>query len=63
MEAPSFGEVLEAVGKLSPGEQETLLVVGRRQLLAQAIQKVRQEFEQGRSDPTTVADPTAEILP
>ena len=63
-----FGEVLEAVGKLSPDEQETLLVIVRRRLaeqgrkrLAQDIREAREEFAQDLCDPTTVEDLMKEI--
>lgn len=63
-----FGEVLEAVGKLSPDEQETLLAIVRRRLaeqarkrVAQDVQEAREEFAQGRCEPTTVEDLMKEI--
>ena len=65
-----FGEVLEAVGKLSPDEQETLLVIVRRRLaeqgrkrLAQDIREAKEEFAQGQCDPTTVDDLMKGMLP
>lgn len=70
MENAGFGEVLEAVDKLSPDEQETLLLIVRRRLaeqgrkrLAQDIREAREEFAQGRCDPTTVEDLMKEIRP
>lgn len=64
----SFGEVLEAVGKLSPDEQQSLLVIVQRRLaeqgrktLAQDIREAREEFAQGRCDPTTAEDLIQEI--
>jgi len=63
-----FGEVLEAVGKLSLDEQETLLAIVRHRLaeqarkrVAQDIQEAREEFAQGRCEPTTVGDLMKEI--
>ena len=64
-----FGEVLEAIDKLSWEEQETLLDIvqhrlverGRKQLAAD-IQEVRTEFAAGRCQPTTVEDLMKEIL-
>lgn len=67
--ATSFGEVLDAVGKLSPDEQEALLDIVRhrlaeqgRQRLAQDVQETRDEFAQGLCAPTTVEDLMKEIL-
>ncbi|MEW6111834.1 MAG: hypothetical protein AB1664_06875 [Thermodesulfobacteriota bacterium] len=63
MENTEFGEILDAVGRLSPDEQETLLVIVRHRLaehgrkkLLQDIQEAREEFAQGRCDPITVED-------
>jgi hypothetical protein len=68
MENTAFGEVLEAVGKLSPDEQETLLVIVRRRLaeqgrkrLAQDVREAKEEFAQGRCEPVTVEDLMNEI--
>lgn len=68
MENTGFGEVLEAIGRLSPDEQETLLVIVRRRLaeqgrktLAQDIRDAREEFAQGRCGPATVEDLMKEI--
>lgn len=65
----SFGELVEAVGKLSVDEQETLLVIVRHRLaeqcrkrLAQDIREAREEFAQGRCDPTSVEDLMKEIV-
>ncbi len=65
----SFAEVLEAVGKLSPDEQQTLLVIVRNRLaeqgrkrLAQEAREAREEFVQGRCDQTTAEDLMKEIL-
>ncbi|MFH0824684.1 MAG: hypothetical protein V2B18_18170 [Pseudomonadota bacterium] len=67
--AESFGEVLEAVSRLSAGEQETLLVIVRHRLaeegrkrLAHEIREAREEFSQGRCRPTTAEDLMNEIL-
>lgn len=64
-----FGEVLEAVARLSLDEQETLLDIVRRRIaeqgrkkLAQDIREAREEFAQGRSGPTTPEDLMKEIL-
>ncbi|MEW6533618.1 MAG: hypothetical protein AB1473_22510 [Thermodesulfobacteriota bacterium] len=63
MENTEFGEVLDAVGRLSSDEQEALLLIVQRRLaeqrrkrLLQDIQEAREEFAQGRCDPTTVED-------
>lgn len=68
MENIAFGEALEAVGKLSLDEQETLLVIVRRRLaeqerkrLAEDIREAKEEFAQSRCDPTTVEDLMKEI--
>jgi hypothetical protein len=65
----SFAEVLEAVGKLSLDEQQTLLVIVRHRLaeqgrkrLAQDVREAREEFAKGRCDPTTAKDLMKEIL-
>ena len=64
-----FGEVLDAIDKLSQEEQETLLdIVQRRiaergrEMLAVEIQEARQEFAEGRCRPATVDDLMKEIL-
>lgn len=63
-----FGEVLDAVGKLTPDEQETLLVIVRHRLaeqrrkqLSQDVREAREEFAQGQCDATTVEDLMQEI--
>ena len=70
MEQPMpFGEVLDAIDKLSQEEQETLLDIvqrriaerGRKQLAAE-IREVRQEFAAGRCQPTTADELMKEIL-
>jgi hypothetical protein len=65
----AFGDVLDAVGKLSPDEQETLLVIVRHRLaeqrrkqLAQDVREAREEFAQGRCDSATAEDLMQEIL-
>lgn len=65
----SFGEVLEAVERLSPDEQETLLVIVRHRLaeqgrkrLAQDIREAREKFAEGRCKPTKADDLAHEIL-
>jgi hypothetical protein len=64
----SFGEVLEAVGRLSPDEQQTLLDIvrhriaeQRRKALVQDIREAREEFAEGRSHLATVEDLMKEI--
>ena len=64
-----FGEVLEAVDKLSQEEQETLISIlerrlmeRRRRLLIAEIQISRQEFLQGKTRVTTVEELMDEIL-
>jgi hypothetical protein len=68
-EALPFGEVLEAVDRLSPDEQEELIAIlhrrlaqAARQRLAADIQEARQEFAAGRCSPVTPADLLREIL-
>ena len=65
----SFGEVLEAVDKLSLDEQETLIDILRRRIieqrraeLLQEIREARQEFQAGDCQPATPAEIVAEIL-
>lgn len=65
----SFGEVLEAVDKLTLDEQETLIdilyrrmVERRRAELAKDIAEARKEFREGHSQPATPADIMDEIL-
>jgi hypothetical protein len=64
-----FGEVLEAVGKLSLEEQETLLDVLHRRIiehrrgeLAKDIQQAQEEFREGHCRPVTPAELMKEIL-
>jgi hypothetical protein len=65
----SFGEVLEAVGRLSPDEQETLLDIVRHRLadhtrkrLVQDVLEAREEFAQGTCSPASVDDLMHEIV-
>ncbi len=64
-----FGDVLEAIDKLSLEEQETLMDIVQhriaergRKLLAAEIQDARQEFAAGRSQQTTADELMKEIL-
>lgn len=64
-----FGEVLDAIDKLSREEQETLLDIVQRRIaergrkqLATEIREVRQEFEAGRCQPITADELMKEIL-
>jgi hypothetical protein len=63
-----FGEVLEAVDKLSLEEQEALIAVlhrrlieRRREELAKDMQHAQQEFEAGQCQPVTPAELMKEI--
>ncbi len=64
-----FGEVLEAIDKLSLEEQETLadvlhrrIIEQRREELAREIQEARAEFQAGQCHPVTPEELTKEIL-
>jgi hypothetical protein len=64
-----FGEVLEAVDKLSLEEQEALvgvlyrrLIERRREVLAKDVQHAQQEFEAGQCRPVTAAELMKEIV-
>jgi len=64
-----FGEVLEAVDRLSLDEQEALLDIVRRRTaeqrrkrLAQDIREAQEEFAQGRCAATTADELMKEIL-
>jgi hypothetical protein len=64
-----FGEVLEAVDKLSLEEQETLievlhrrLIERRREEIARDIQQAQEEFQAGRSRSVTPEELMKEIL-
>jgi len=64
-----FGEVLDAIDRLSLEEQETLRdIVQRRiaergrKMLAAEIQEARQEFAEGRCRPATADELMKEIL-
>jgi hypothetical protein len=65
----SFGEVLEAVDKLSLEEQVSLIDILQRRIierrraeLAEDIQEARKDFEEGRSKPATPSELMDEIL-
>jgi hypothetical protein len=65
----AFGEVLEAVDRLSLREQETLMDVVQRRIierqreeLAGEIQEARKEFQAGRCRPATPDELMTEIL-
>jgi len=65
----AFGEVLEAVDKLSLEEQETLIEVVRKRIierrreeLAKDIQDAQKEFQVGQCRPVTPDELVAEIL-
>ena len=65
----AFGEVLEAVDKLSLEEQETLIEVVRKRIierrreeLAKDIQDAQKEFQAGQCRPVTPDELVAEIL-
>jgi hypothetical protein len=67
--APPFAEVLDAADRLSPEEQETLIVILRRRLaeqgrkrLAAEVREARQEFAEGRCQPAGADDLMREIL-
>jgi hypothetical protein len=64
-----FGDVLDAIDRLSLDEQETLMdIVQRRiaergrKMLAAEIQEARQEFAEGRCRPATADELMKEIL-
>jgi len=64
-----FGDVLEAVDKLSSQDQEALIEVVRQRLierrreeLARDIRRAEREFRSGRCRPVTVAELMKEIL-
>jgi len=64
-----FGEVLEAIDRLPPDEQEALLDIVRRRLaergrkeIAAEIRKARQEFKEGQCQPVTAHQLMEEIL-
>ena len=65
-----FGEVLEAIEKLSLEDQEALIgilrrrIVGRgRKTLAAEIEEARREFAEGRCQPATAEEVMKEIMP
>lgn len=64
-----FGEVLEAIDKLSMEEQETVLDIlhcrlaeRSRKMLATEIQEARKDFAEGRCRPATADEIMKEIL-
>lgn len=64
-----FGEVLEAVDRLTPDEQETLAAIIHRRLaergrkqLAEDVREARQEFAVGGCRPATADELMSEIL-
>jgi len=64
-----FGEVLEAINKLSLEEQETLMDILHRRMaergrkaLAVEIQEARREFAEGQCWPATADELMKEIL-
>lgn len=69
MQVDSFGDVIEAVDKLSLDEQESLLdilhkriIENRRAQLVQDIQTARKEFQSGDFEATTPDEIVKEIL-
>jgi hypothetical protein len=68
-EANSFGQILEAVDRLSLEEQEQLIEVlsrraadRRRNVLSREIRNARKEFEEGLAKPANPDDILSEIL-
>lgn len=64
-----FSEVLEAVGQLSPDEQDTLIEILRRRLAEEGrkrvirdIHEARQEFSSGSCKSVSVDELMGEIL-
>jgi hypothetical protein len=64
-----FDEVLDAVEKLPPDDQETLIeILQRRRLarrrdeLAKEVEEAREEFRAGKCPPRTAEDLIQEIL-
>lgn len=65
-----FGEVLDAIDRLSLEEQETLsdvlhrrIIEHRREELARAIQEAQAEFQAGQCHPAIPEELMKEILP
>ena len=65
----SFGEILEAAGRLPVEDQETLVAIlksrlreHRRAEIAKDIKDARKEFEGGKCRPVTPGDLMREIL-
>ncbi len=68
-EANSFGQILEAVDRLSLEEQEQLIEVlshraadRRRNVLSREIRNARKEFEESLAKPANPDDILSEIL-
>lgn len=64
-----FADVLEAVGQLSPDEQETLVAIVQRRMaergrkfLAADVQEARRELAAGLCQPSSVDELMNEIL-
>ncbi len=64
-----FDEVLAAIDKLPPEDQETLIAILERRRIAQRraavgkdVQEALQEFQRGACQPQTPADLVKEIL-
>jgi hypothetical protein len=69
MSSSQFNEVLEAVEKLAPEDQEALIAILERRRIAQRradlakdIQEARREFQAGGSMPRKPAEIMQEIL-
>jgi len=65
----NFGEILEAADKLPLVEQETLvdilhrrMIARRRAELAKDVEEAEREFQEGRCHPATPEELIAEIL-
>ncbi len=64
-----FGDVLDAVGALSPDEQLALVEIVARRLaeqgrtrVAASVQEARHEFAEGRCRPVTIDELSAEAI-
>jgi hypothetical protein len=69
METAPMGELLEAAGRLSLDEQETLLEILHRRMierrraeLVKDVENARHEFQQGGCPPTTPGEVTGATL-
>lgn len=67
--APSFADVVESVGRLSPDEQATLVEIihhriaeRRRERLVAEVKEARAEYGRGEARPAGAADVMDEIL-